>query len=208
MEEHGISKPYRRTVRPFMHDAYPYKPEYVLHSRFAEEPEMYVRAFRLLQKDLEHLFEYIEPSDDNLKCYSFRVYELLLRACIEVEANCKAILRENGYPQGKWWTMADYYKIDSSHFLSSFEVALPHWHGEKGIRRPFQPWASGERLGWYRAYNEAKHYRREGFKTATFEHWRPFRRSLPNLASHGTLRLQLVRTAKGGRSISKLPLYH
>jgi hypothetical protein len=66
--------------------------------------------------------------------------------------------------------MADYYKIDSSHFLSSFEVALPHWHGEKGIRRPFQPWASGERLGWYRAYNEAKHDRREGFKTATFEH--------------------------------------
>jgi hypothetical protein len=131
---------------------------------------MYIRGFRLLQKDLEHLFEYIEPSDDNLKCYSLRVHELLFRACVEVEANCKAILRDNGYPQEKRWTMADYYKVDQSHYLSLFEVKLPHWHGERGIRKPFGPWKSAKKLESYVAYNTAKHDRGGGFKAATLEH--------------------------------------
>jgi hypothetical protein len=102
---------------------------------------MYIRGFCLLQKDLEHLFEYIEPGDDNLESYSFRVHELLLRACVEVEANCKAILRENDYPKDEKgrWNMADYKKINTSHRLSSFSVKLPYWHGEQRIRRPFEP---------------------------------------------------------------------
>src|SRR5215472_11174971 len=102
MEGIGIAKPYRRTIRPSMHVGYTYDHPYVRHAKFAQEPEMYVRGFRLLQKDLEHLFEYIEPSDDNLACFSFRIHEVLLRACVEVEANCKAILRENGYSEEKW----------------------------------------------------------------------------------------------------------
>jgi len=81
----GITRPYRRTTRPFMNAGYPWgRQSYICHPRFAQEPEMYVREFRLLQKDLDRLFEYIEPSDDNVQCYSFRVYELLLRACVEV----------------------------------------------------------------------------------------------------------------------------
>jgi hypothetical protein len=167
----GIKKPYRRTARPFMNGNYPWGPgTYIRHPRFAQEPEMYVRGFRLLQKDLEHLFEYIEPSDDNLKCYSFRVYELLLRACVEVEANCKAILRENAYPGEKRWTMRDYRKIETSHHLSAFDVKLPHWHGEQRIRTPFKLWHSCKTPGWYQAYNAAKHDRREAFKVATLEH--------------------------------------
>lgn len=169
----GITRPYRRTIRPFMNGGYPLGPEtYVTDRRFAQDAEMYVRGFFLLQKDLEDLFEYIEPGDDNLKCYSFRVYELLLRACIEVEANCKAILRGNDYPEDKkkQWTMRDYRKINASHRLSSFEVKLPYWHGEQRIRKPFGPWASDKNLSWYRAYNETKHDRQEGFKSATLEH--------------------------------------
>jgi hypothetical protein len=34
--------------------------------------------------------DYVEPADQNLNTYSFRIHELLMRACIEVEANCKA----------------------------------------------------------------------------------------------------------------------
>jgi hypothetical protein len=130
---------------------------------------MYVRGFRLLQNDLERLFEYIEPGDDNLECYSFRVYELLLRACVEVEANCKAILRENGYRKQRL-TMDDYSKINTSHRLSSFEVKLPYWHGKQRTRKPFGSWACGNKLIWYQAYNTAKHDSREGFKMATLKH--------------------------------------
>ena len=66
---------------------------------FAEPPEQYVRAFLVIQKDLRGLFDYVEPVDENDKCYSYRIHELLMRSCIEVEANCKAILSENGYIQ-------------------------------------------------------------------------------------------------------------
>ena len=61
---------------------------------YSDHPEHYTRAFAILQKDIIGLFEYIEPSDINLVTYSFRIHELLVRTCIEVEANFKAILRE------------------------------------------------------------------------------------------------------------------
>src|SRR5262249_48560363 len=49
----GIERPYRRTVRPhFLHPGHPWNSAYVRHPKFALEPEMYVRGFRLLQKDL------------------------------------------------------------------------------------------------------------------------------------------------------------
>lgn len=54
-----------------------------------------MRAFLLVQKDLQELFDYVEPADKKLCCYSYRIHELLMRTCIEVKANCKAILSEN-----------------------------------------------------------------------------------------------------------------
>jgi hypothetical protein len=154
-----------------MNEHYPGGPfSYVHHPAFAKEPQMYIRGFLLLQKDLEQLFEYIEPSDQNLLCYSFRVYELLLRSCVEVEANCKAILLENAYRRSGNLTMKDYRKIEASHRLSGYEVKLPYWLGAQRIRRPFALWAEGKSLAWYQAYNEAKHNRSEGFAEATLEH--------------------------------------
>jgi hypothetical protein len=169
----GVTKPYKRTARAFMNgDYYEGLFTYLRHPAFAKDGVMYIRAFMLLQKDLQTLFEYIEPADQNLQCYSFRIQELLLRTCVEAEANFKAVLRENEYRPGteNKWNMKDYSKIDRSHHLSSFEVKLPVWHGQKGTRKPFQPWAVGRALPWYRAYNDTKHDRHEGFTKATFDH--------------------------------------
>jgi len=58
---------------------------YILHARYAKSPQHYVRAFLLLLKDLQKLFDFIEPSDANLSCYSYRIHELLLRTCVEVD---------------------------------------------------------------------------------------------------------------------------
>ena len=84
--------------------------EYIKHPKYANSPEQYIRAFLLLQKDLQLLFDYVEPSEINLTCYSYRIHELLLRACVEVEANCKAILLENGYQKDAEMNMTDYKK--------------------------------------------------------------------------------------------------
>jgi len=142
----------------------------MLHPKFAQSPEHYVRAFLILLKDLQEVFDYVEPADKNLGCYSYRIHALLLRACVEVEANCKAILAENGYAKSGDWNMNDYRKIERTHLLSAYEVKVPHWSGSRAIRSPFFAWASGGLLPWYHAYNTTKHDRHSQFEQATFDH--------------------------------------
>ena len=48
-------------------------------------------------RDLNEIFDFVEPSNDNTSVYSHRIYELLLRAATEFESNCKGILKANGY---------------------------------------------------------------------------------------------------------------
>ena len=138
---------------------------YIRDKSYALDPHHYVRAYLLIQKDLAQLFEYVEPSDLGARAYSYRMHELLMRTCIEVEANFKAIFRANGYEPRRFDINA-YRKVNVSHHLSSYEVALPIWDGEDRIFKPFQPWANGKPIGWYRAYNESKHDRHEAFKLA------------------------------------------
>ncbi len=142
----------------------------MIDPRFAESPEHYVRAFLIILKDLQELFDYVEPADKNLACYSYRIHGLLLRACVEVEANCKAILKENGYNRSGDWNMDDYKKIVKTHLLSSYEITVPNWTGTKRNRSPFSNWSSGGSLPWYQAYNTTKHDRHLEFEEATFEH--------------------------------------
>lgn len=166
-----LAQPYYRTCRPFTNGSYTEggKWMYVLHPMFAKSPEHYVRAFLLLQKDLLELFDYVEPADGNLTCYSYRIHELLLRACVEVEANCKAVLQENGYSKGGDWNMGDYKKLEPSHHLSSYEVKIAAWHGAKNTRRPFAAWRTAGKLPWYDAYNQTKHDRHGQFVNASFD---------------------------------------
>ena len=174
-----INRPYRRTCRQFVDGKYTEggRWEYMVHPRFAQSPEHYVRAFLLLLKDLRELFDYVEPADKNLGCYSYRIHSLLLRACVEVEANCKAILKENGYsPAGKRggiktrWDMSDYRKVEPTHLLSFYQVQVPNWTGSGDMRSPFLAWRSGSPLPWYEAYHATKHDRHIEFDQATFEH--------------------------------------
>ena len=166
----SISLPYRRTCRQLVDGSYANNGHggYVTHPRYANDPEHYVRAFLLIQKDLIELFDYVEPADQNLVCYSYRIHELLLRACIEVEANCKAILLENGYKKKGDLRMTDYIKIEQSHRLSEYRVRIPTWTGASATRSPFSTWASGGGLPWYQVYNATKHDRHAEFQNATF----------------------------------------
>ena len=173
----GLALPYKRTARQLKDNSYQNdgNGEYVSHPDFADSPGQYIRAFLLIQKDLQHLFDYIEPSDINLKTYSYRIHELLIRTCIEVEANFKAILLENGYikvdKNGKPLDLKiiDYKKVNITHRLSSYEVQIPNWIGNQAIRKPFEKWDVFDTLPWYKAYNETKHDRHNNFHIANFE---------------------------------------
>ena len=166
----GVNRPFRRTCRQFLEGQYSEggRWAYVMHPKYANSPEQYIRAFLLIQKDLQILFDYVEPAENNLKCYSNRIHELLLRACIEIEANFNAILFENGFTK-RDMNMHDYKKIETSHRLSSYQIIIPVWRGQGNIRTPFAPWKEGKPLPWYQAYNQTKHDRHEAFSLATFE---------------------------------------
>jgi hypothetical protein len=181
-----IIRPFRRTCRQFVGGSYlPHGNHgFIADSRFAKAPGQYIRAFLLIQKDLQEVFHYVEPADENEECYSYRIHELLMRSCVEVEANCKAILSENGYIRpgdadtrdangysqpGKKWNRNDYEKLNATHRLSSFQVKFPVWHGNHAVRTPFASWGpSGRMLTWYDAYNATKHDRHKQFKEANF----------------------------------------
>jgi hypothetical protein len=166
----GIKKPFRRTCRPFSNGDYlPHgNSGFIDHLKFANVPQQYIRAFLVIQKDLLELFDYVEPADKNEKCYSYRIHELLMRSCIEIEANCTAILTENGYRKSDL-KMTDYHKLNGTHRLSSYQVKFPVWHGDRAVRTPFSAWENGPTLKWYQAYNKTKHDRHGRFEQANFE---------------------------------------
>lgn len=179
----GINKPFHRVCRPHLNGSYSNSGglDYIKHNNYAQSASHYVRAFLLIQKDLGNLLEYIEPCETNSNCYSFRTHELLTRTCIEVEANCKVILAENGYTPMKknkirrpedWNMKNDYWKIQRSHKLARYSVEVPFWKGDKRIRHPYQAWKDDtyQTLDWYKAYNNAKHDRHANFDQATFNH--------------------------------------
>lgn len=169
----AVSKPYYLTVRQFVDGDYAEggRSQYIKHSRYAQSPLNYIRAFELIQKDLLTLFEYIDPSWRNPNTFSFRTFELLLRTCTEIEANFKSIFRANIYSRVGNLNITDYVKIDATHFLSQYEVKMPYWHGERGrLRQPFKSWLNGTHvLDWYQAYNHAKHDRAKNLKEASFK---------------------------------------
>jgi hypothetical protein len=174
----SVNRPYRRTCRQFVDGRYTEggRGQYMIHPKYAQSPGRFVRAFLLILKDLQELFDYVEPADKNLGTYSYRIHALLVRACVEVESNCKAILRENGFSlkqdkKGKdiHWNMGDYKKINKTHHLSAYEVKAPHWSGEEATRTPFSAWSTGNLPPWYEAYNTTKHDRHTKFEEATFK---------------------------------------
>jgi len=148
---------------------------YIQDCEYAENPAHYTRALLLILDDLRSIFEYVEPSDEGRTAFSYRIHALLMRTCIEIEANFKAIFEANTFsrPTNRL-TMRDFRKIDVTHHLSSYEAMLPMWNGVSPAIRPFEPWQSlrgqsvpqGVPLTWYQAYNASKHSRQQAFKQA------------------------------------------
>jgi len=169
----GVIKPYKRTVRQLKDGSYSNSGNsgYIKHADYAKSPEKHIRSFLLMQSDIQKLFEYVEPADKNEETYSYRTHELFIRVCIEVEANCKAILHDNGYSRKKekYWNMSDYCLIENTHKLSAYEIVLPRWDGKHSRYKPFSRWAENKGLHWYQYYNAVKHDIHSNFRHANIK---------------------------------------
>ena len=165
--------PYHRCYRPLIKrsNSLSFESCYLRDDDYAIKPYSYTRAFLQLQKEMEELFLYVAPADKNLKTYSYQIHELLIRICVEIEANFKAIFAENHYSkQEKDYTIGDFWKINVSHRLSEYKVKMPTWEGKNKVFVPFSGWNTSISLPWYRAYNRSKHNRDKFFTEANLMH--------------------------------------
>lgn len=167
----SLARPYYRTVRPFVKStnsgwsAW----QYMRHRAYAESPHRFVQGYLMIQRDLAVILEFAEADDQNGKTFGYRIHELLMRTCVEVEANFKAILRANSFKPRGLWTMAEYSRVERSHRLSGYQVLLPTWRGSMGEFSPFGAWKANSKLPWYNSYNASKHDRHESLVNANLQ---------------------------------------
>ncbi len=175
----GIFKPFYRIARPKV-----FMIEYVRDERYASDRVQLSRAYINIEKELRNLFQYIEPDERNKNTFSFELYSLLLRACTEVELNCKKIMETNGAvpnPQIGYFTMSDYKKLEKSSLLSKYTATFRNWRQRNSItkkleyvRKEFCPFKNfdssiNKSPDWYVAYNNVKHNREENMEKANLE---------------------------------------
>jgi hypothetical protein len=163
--------PFKRVNRPlatgqFCRDG---RASFYCHPDYAVDGRQFCRSYRVLISDLEKLFLYIDPADENNATFSFEIMGLFIRICIEIEANLKAILQENGYLHDTNLTMRDYRKTEASHQLSQYTVRLSSWRTPQSEFQPFSAWSTADKsLTWYQDYNDVKHSRHEQLPKASF----------------------------------------
>jgi hypothetical protein len=164
-----LAKPYYRIMRPLK--SRNMSSDYIFDQRYSNDRSLLCRSYLMLENDLNKLFEYIEPSDNNKRVYSHRTYELFLRAATEFETNCKGILLSNRCNKAKSdkFNIEDYHKINQPTKLSDYEVRFEAWSPNEHILKPFGEWNNGHTLRWYQDYNNVKHYRSENFNKASLE---------------------------------------
>lgn len=167
----GQAQPYYRICRPFTNGCYLQNVEstYLRDPRYAADRSHLIRAYYLLEKDLLRAFDFIEPADSNLMVHSHELYEILLRACTEVETNAKAILRANNYTKQSNFNITDFFKLERACRLSEYRVTLPVWSGKQYSWQPFLNWQNSHTLEWYQDYNSVKHDRFVNFEHANLK---------------------------------------
>ena len=134
---------------------------YIQDPGYATTPDIYVRAFLNIQQDILKLFRYIEPAAANLYTYSYNIQQMLIRTCVEIEANFKAILKDNKFTSKAEynWNIIDYSRVNVTHNLNRYKVEYPVWDEPDYVFCPFAEWG-GNKHGaprWYKAYNNIKH---------------------------------------------------
>ena len=171
--ETGLRRPINRVARPFVGTDHNYvgasiEQSYLTHPDFATGRVQLARAFGVLERDLNELFDYIEPCEENSETYSHRTYAQLGRAAMEVEGLLSIGFRAAGENECRL-SMKDYRRLNGVYRLSEYSIRVPVWDGHGAQFRPFERFTADEdpRPVWWDCYNFAKHNRVEKFHEAT-----------------------------------------
>jgi hypothetical protein len=128
-------------------------------------------SLAILSENLTSIFRIVEPELTNFDVFGHEIRNLLIVACTEVEAQCKAILDANNYATRRLSTN-DYVKLLTPLKLAEYEISFPLYPSIPALS-PFNAWDVNiptQSLDWYHAYNATKHDRENNFSQATLSH--------------------------------------
>lgn len=133
----------------------------------------------ILDGDLIEIARTVAPSPKTRNVFGTKIGNVLATACFEVEAQCKGVLRANGYRFPVRPNTEDYVKLCKPMQLGQYSVRLQRY-SEYGEIWPFKGWTPGNpnvpgvgatsSLPWYNAYNQVKHDQEQNFEQGTLEH--------------------------------------
>jgi len=122
--------------------------------------------FLALEAELESSFNYIEPDEQNFRCYGAKYASLLNAICTEFESSSKSLIKS----QDSSKTIGNIGDI-KGHLLQLFpKIEENQVEVERmGLfLKPFEGWSDGK-LGWWSSYTELKHNRIENYHEANLE---------------------------------------
>jgi hypothetical protein len=121
----------------------------------------------VLIQELQRICQVVQPDEANFHAYGHEIRNLIILACMEVEAQWKNILVANDQEANN---RLDYVKLAIPMKLGEYRVALP-WYPWLDPIGPFENWVpvlphEKQFLPWYDAYNAIKHDRENDFAKA------------------------------------------
>ena len=131
-------------------------------------PSVYWNSFLLLYKDLEETFRFVTPTKEHFSVYSFRYYDLLLRAATEFESICKDKLVELKLSNkgSDAFNIIDYHLLNAHFQQKPSGIRVGFLFSDPLFVHPLENWSTTHSLPWYQQYNEVKHNRANLFKNA------------------------------------------
>lgn len=128
------------------------------------------QSLYVLVERLNELLLYIEPEAAGIAAYGPKSRELLILAATEAEnVWAQYMRRANITPSEQGYNTQDYVRLSGPLHLAEYEVFLAAYAHAPKVR-PFHGWVSTQptkSLGWYDAYNKAKHDRAANLSLAT-----------------------------------------
>jgi len=121
--------------------------------------------FISLEQELENSFNYIEPENDNLKCYGAKYVSLLNSVCIEFESLSKILIKHHR-PKTVVGTIGEIKQnlLELFPNFSENEVEITRLNES---RAPFKEWSEDSKLDWWSAYTDIKHNRIKNYSNAS-----------------------------------------
>lgn len=123
---------------------------------------------RLLERDLERCFQFVEPSDAHSAVYSDEFARIIILACVEIENALRGFVACAGGPTGQK-NLGDFHGVVTGKFPKFCSMEMLVARTERVIK-PWEHWQQDQAPDWWKlGYNKLKHDRLGNPTAATLE---------------------------------------